>query len=61
MIALVFSYWLQRGNNSSKDKEANKDSKTINVGTGVIHHFISHDKDGNLTGYGVLMLLQTMA
>ena len=41
-------------NNSSKDKEASKDSKTINVGTeGTYAPFSFHDKDGKLTGYDI--------
>ncbi len=42
------------GNNSSKYKEANKDNKTINVGTeGTYAPFSFHDKDGKLTGYDI--------
>ena len=38
----------------SKDKEASKDSKTINVGTeGTYAPFSFHDKDGKLTGYDI--------
>ncbi|WRN74787.1 transporter substrate-binding domain-containing protein [Staphylococcus aureus] len=37
-----------------KDKEASKDSKTINVGTeGTYAPFSFHDKDGKLTGYDI--------
>lgn len=53
MIAFVFIL-AACGNNSSKDKEASKDSKTINVGTeGTYAPFSFHDKDGKLTGYDI--------
>ena len=42
-VVIAFVFILAAcGNNSSKDKEASKDSKTINVGTeGLMHHLVS--------------------
>ncbi|HHC5998740.1 TPA: transporter substrate-binding domain-containing protein [Staphylococcus aureus] len=54
-VVIAFVFILAAcGNNSSKDKEASKDSKTINVGTeGTYAPFSFHDKDGKLTGYDI--------